>query len=347
MKTLMVLVAAIFFVTACNNEKVATANADDQTKKIMVEVKEISPETFAHYFSANGSLEAVEDAFISPELGGQVREIHVREGQRVRKGQLLVSLNDSVIERSISEVKTGLELARVVYMKRKGLWDKKIGSEIQYLEAKTNKESLENKLKTLEAQLALTRVTAPINGIVDEIAKKKGELSVPGMLLVRVVNLKMMYANADVSEAYLAKIKTGDPVTVTFPSLPDVTVRSKIQRIGSVVNPQNRTFKVTVMVDNRNEQLKPNVVAVLKMKDFQSDAALVVPSIIIKEDMKGTYVYIVQEDGGKAIARKTYVKPGISESTHTMIDSGLKAGQRVIVEGYSLVKNGVEVEIAK
>jgi len=259
----------------------------------------------------------------------------------------LATLNSNVIERGIREVQTGLELARTIYKKRKGLWEQKIGSEIQYLQAKNNKESLENKLKTLEAQLEMSKIKAPISGIVDEIAKKEGELAMPGLLLIRVVNLKKVYVNADLSEAYLPKIQNNDSIEVSFPSFPDLTFKTKIQRIGSVVNPENRTFKITILIDNDQEKLKPNMLAIVKMMDFSSESALVVPSIIIKKDINGSYVYRTEKKADKLIASKIYVEPGISEKTNTMINKGLEPGYQVITKGYNLVRNGVEVRINK
>ena len=348
-KLLIIFIVLIITVIGCKSDKNGeqNTNGDAAGKAIVVEIKDLEHETFAHYFSVNGSVEAVKEAFISPEIMGQVKELSVSEGQRVKKGQLLATLNSNVIDKSITEVKTGLQLARTIYKKRQGLWQKKIGSEIQYLEAKTQKESMENKLKTLEAQLEMTKIKSPINGIVDEIGKKVGELSTPGMMLLRVVNLNKIYVNADVSEAYLSKIEKGDLVDVDFPSFPALSIKTRIFQIGNVVNPQNRTFKIKISINNIDEKLKPNILAILKMKDFDSNSALVVPSIIIKKDIKGSYVYVVKQEEKRLIAQKTYITPGISEESFTMVKEGLKEGQQVITRGYNLVKNGAEVRINK
>ena len=306
-------------------------SSEQSDDEVLITVKKMAYEPFNHYFLANGTVEAVEDAFISPEINGQIKKIHVREGQRVKAGELLVSLSSDIIQSSIAEVKSSLALAETVYNRRKGLWEKKIGSEVQYLEAKTNKEALENRLKSLEAQLDMAQIKAPIDGIVDEVSRKEGELAVPGLQLIRLVNLKTVYVNADVSESFLPRISKGDPVQVSFPTYPDWTIDTVIYRTGNVIKEQNR-------------KLKPNIIAVLKMKDFSAEAALVVPSIIVKNDLNGTYVYVTEENEGKLLARKVYVTPGMSESGDTMIDKGLQPGQEVIVEGYNLVKNGMPVK---
>ncbi len=349
------LISVVFIACGAKKSSDEAAGGDNPSSsapvsgsKTLVTVKPMSYETFEHFFSANGMVEAVHDAFISSETSGQIKTIHVTEGQRVKKGRLLVSLNSDITESAIAEVKTGLELARTVYEKRKGLWEKNIGSEIQYLEAKANKESLENKLKTLEAQLDMAKIKAPISGIVDQIFRKEGELAIPGVQLIQLVNLDKVYVNADVSETYLAKINNDDLVEVGFPSYPGLTVETTIHRTGQVVKTKNRTFLVQVLLDNKDEKLKPNMVAVIKMKDFSADSALVVPSIIIKNDLKGTYLYVTEkQEDGKLVARKTYVTPGMSEGSRTLIPQGLTPGQQVIIKGYNLVKNGMEVEVEK
>jgi membrane fusion protein, multidrug efflux system len=315
---------------------------------LLVSVQNMAYQKFEHFFEANGSVEAVKEAFVSPELNGQIKKIHVKEGQRVKEGQLMVSLNSDVIESSIAEVKSSLELARTVYKKRKGLWEKKIGSEIQYLESKTNRDSLENRLKSLQAQLRMSRIKAPISGIVDKIYRKEGELAVPGMQLLQLVNLKNVYINAEVSESYIGKVVKDDIVTLSFPSYPEKILEAKVYRTGNVVNITNRTFLVQLLMENSEETLKPNMMALLKIRDYVADAALVVPSVIIKKDVKGAYLYVAekdQEDKGKTVARKIYVKTGKSEAGKTMILDGLKPGKKVVVNGYNLVKNGMEVKI--
>lgn len=357
MKNLLIVLLVVVLLYACGakqgdtpvtNEGAAVnpgTTGNPAEAALLVTVKKLAYERFDHYFLANGSVEAVNEAFISPEMNGQVKKVHVKEGQRVRQGDLLVDLNSDVIRSSVEEVKTSLELAKTIYEKRKGLWEKKIGSEVEYLQAKSNHESLENRLKSLEAQLEMCSIKAPISGIVDDIFIKEGELAVPGLQLIRLVNLSEVYINADVSEAYLSNFHKGDEVHVTFPSYPDKSVDTVIYRTGNVVKAQNRTFLVQLKLHNPDESLKPNVLALIRMNDYTAPRALVVPAIIIKNDLKGSYVYVAEQEGGKTLANKKYVKTGKSESGNTMITEGLEPGQQVIVEGYNLVKNGLEVTI--
>ncbi len=349
MKKILLLLLIIVTLVACGGEKQDTAKGENTPQTtvntLKVEVITVTPQTFEHYFTANGAVEAVNDAFISPETNGQVKKVHVKEGQRVCKGQLLVSLNSDIITSTIAETKSSLELARTIYEKRKGLWDKKIGSEVQYLQAKNSKETLESRLKSLKAQLDMVKITAPISGIVDKVYLKEGELAAPGMQLIQLVNLKKVYINADVAENFLTKVKKGDNVTVSFPSYEGLEMDTVIHRIGNVVKIQNRTFLVQLLLDNEEEKLKPNVLAYIKMKDYATDNAMLVPSIIIKNDLEGQYLYVAETDKGKTTAKKIHVTTGMSSAGKTMVTKGLKPGQKVIVKGYNLVKNGMEIKI--
>jgi membrane fusion protein, multidrug efflux system len=346
-RLILISLISITGMAACQKKQDAPVAAADAgvAGSLLVEVKKVMPEKFEHFFAVNGAMEAVQDAFISAETNGQIKVIHVHEGQRVQKGDLLVYLNSDITRNAVAEVQNSLDLARTVFQKRQELWDKQIGSEIQYLEAKTNKGGLENRLKSLQAQLDLAQVRAPFTGIVDKIFKKAGELAVPGMQLMQLVNLNRMRVNAEVAETYLGRIKQGDMVEITFPTFPDWRQEASISRIGQVVNAKNRTVLVQSILDNPQERMKPNMMATLRCRDFFAPAALVVPAIIIKNDLTGTYLYTVAWEKGKNMASKTYITVGLTEGNRSMIVGGLAAGQQVIVNGYNLVKNGMPVTI--
>ncbi|MCF8234682.1 MAG: efflux RND transporter periplasmic adaptor subunit [Bacteroidales bacterium] len=328
------------------NELAGYVGEDSLKDLIPVKTQKLKPQTFRHFFESSGVVEAVEEAYISPEMGGQIKEIYVDEGDQVKQGQLLARLNTSVTESTIEEVETSLELATTVYKKQKTLWkEKNIGSEIQYLEAKTNKESLENKLQTLRAQMEMSIIRSPIHGIVDQIFQKEGELATPGMQMMQVINLDKLYVNIDISERYLPNISKGDSVRLSFPSYPGKHMTVPIHRIGNVIEPDNRTFKVELKIDNVNERYKPNMVAITKINDYTADSAIVVPSIVVKEDLTGKYLYVLDDKNETAVAEKKYIETGRSYNNKTLITKGLRPGMEVIIAGFNQVSNGSEVYV--
>ncbi|MFN4233288.1 MAG: efflux RND transporter periplasmic adaptor subunit [Bacteroidia bacterium] len=312
---------------------------------VLVETKTIQPEKFEHYFEVSGTVTTDDNITLSAEAAGQIKTILVIEGQKVTAGQVLAKLNTATIESSIEEVKTALELATTVYERQKKLWDQKIGSEIQYLQAKNNKESLEQKLKTLQTQLSLSIIKAPGDGIVDEIYRKEGEMVMPGTPVMQFVNLNNMKMISDVSEMYVKSVKQGDKASVSFPALGIENIEAVINRTSNVINLKNRTFKVEVSLPNKEQVLKPNAIGMLKIKDFEADSAFVVPTMIIGKDSKGEYVYVVKENDGKNIARKTYIKTGKSSGGQTMIVDGITLNDKVITAGYNEVSDGAIVRI--
>ena len=325
-------------------QKLSRLNPQEKKAALLVKIKHLGFESFEHSFQANGSIEAVREAFVGAEVSGRIQVIHVEEGDRVQKGDLLMTLNSSIIENTLAEVRTSLNLTRTVFEKRKRLWEKKIGSEIEYLQAKNNKNALEDREKALVAQLEMTRVKAPISGLVEDITVKKGAMALPGYNLLHIVDLEEVYINADISETYLSSVKTGDPVAITFPAQPQIRLKSKIHRIGNVINPENRTVEIQMRMKNQNKLLKPNNLAIIRLRDFSSSRALLVPSIVIKKDLKGEYVYTAVKESNQWVARKAYITPGLSEGNVTMIKSGLSPGQILIVQGYNLVKNNSPVK---
>jgi RND family efflux transporter MFP subunit len=312
---------------------------------VPVESIRLNTMPFKHFIEVSGTAEAVREAFISPEVAGQIREIYVNEGDYVEKGKLLAKLNTEITESSIKELQASLDLATTVYEKQKRLWEKGIGSEIQYLNAKNNKESLEQKLVTMQAQLDMALIKSPVAGIIDDITLKKGELAMPGMQMMRIVNLDELYINADVAETYLAQVREGENVNVEFPVYPDMKLETPIYRKGNVINPNNRTFKIQLKLKNPDKLLKPNILSVIHINDFSADSAIVVPSSLIKQDITGYYIYIIQENGGRNVARKVYIQPGKTYLDQTMVLSGLNEGQSIITQGYNQVSDGTEVSV--
>ncbi|MBZ0241617.1 MAG: efflux RND transporter periplasmic adaptor subunit [Bacteroidales bacterium] len=318
----------------------AISNGGETVSREPVVLQTLEPITFRHFFEASGSVEAVNEAFISPEVNGQIMEIYVQEGDRVRKGQLLAKLNTEVTEKNIAELKTSLALATEIYERQERLWKQQIGSELQYLEARNNKTSLENRLETIQAQLDMSVIYAPIDGIVEKVNQKKGELAVPGMQLIQLVDLSELYVRADISESFLPSIKSSDTVSLTIPSYPDYEKTMKINRVGNVINKNNRTFEVELRFDNKDEMLKPNMIAIMRVNDFTAENSLVIPSKIIKEDLNGRYIYVAAKEENELVARKRYISTGRTFGSNTRVINGLEAGDQIITDGFSRITDG-------
>ena len=316
--------------------------------KVTVNIQKLQPVVFNHFFDASAEIESVNEAYISPEVNGQVDTILVKEGDYVKKNQLLAQLNSDVMQDNIRELKTSLEMASYTYKKQKSLWKKNIGSELQYRQAKTNYESLKNKLATLQTRYEQSFIKSPIDGYVDAIDVKVGELAIPGQRIFHVVNLAKLYVNAQISEVYLPIIHKGDPVDVNFPAFPSVTLHKKVYRIGKVINKQSRTFKLQLKIDNVHNLLKPNLLAIIRIKDYTNPKAIVVPSFILREDIQGYYLYVVASGkNGLKIAKKVYVKVGKSYHHETEVIKGLHPGDTIITQGYNNVSSGALLSIQK
>ncbi len=325
-------------------EKTQIQTPENEVKfRVPVSVKEIQPESFNHYIDITGKVEAEEDAFISPEMNGQIEKVHVKEGSNVKRGQLLVSLNTSLIESSIKEVETGLELAKKLYEKQKGLWDQQIGSEMQYLEAKNVMEQAEARLATLETQMDMAKVKAPFDGVIETIFKKEGELAAPGMQLVQLISLRNLKLYGNISERYMAAVKKGARVNITFPDVDGLSFDANIHRVGNTIDNGSRTFRVEVKIDNSTGKLKPNMYSIIRLNDFSSPEAHVVPSFVIKQDIKGSYIYMADLENMKSVKR--YVSTGLSFEDQTMITNGLSTGEKVIIQGFAQVSDGVDIEL--
>ncbi len=313
--------------------------------KVPVRTAQLTYEPFSHLFEASGEMETIDEAYVSPEVSGQIVGIYVKEGERVKKGQKLAKLNTVIVEKNIQEVQSQLGLAETVYNKQSALWKKNIGSEIQYLEAKNSYEGLQNKLETLRAQYNLSILTSPINGIVEKIVQKEGEMATPGMQFMHIVNIDELYVTAQLSEAYLPIIKKGDEVKITLPSIPNFSETLPVYRTGNVINKENRTFEVQVKINNPQGFMKPNMLANIEINDYNNNKAIVVPSILIRKDLQGSFMYIAVPQEGETVAKKVYITPGRTFKDRTEVLTGLKAGNIIITDGYNNVSDGAVVEV--
>lgn len=325
-------------------ENQLTAN-NERVSNIPVEIKDMKAEPFNHYFVVFGNVEADKYGRLSPEMNGKVKSIKVVEGQRVKKGKLLLTLNTDAIEKQIIGVKSGLDFANKNFNKQKRLWDQEIGSEMQYLQAKSTKEGLESQLETLEAQVRMSQLRAPFDGVVNKIYPKKGEMAGPQLPAIEFVNLSMITIRANVSEKYISKVKKGQKVDLTFSSMPDFKVNIPIVRVSNVLNPKSRTFEIELKLNNKDELIKPNMVSTIRVNDFSTNEAFVIPSLVIKKDIAGDYVYVAVDKDSKTIIEKRQINIGMSYQDKTMIDEGLNLGDRVVIKGYNLVSTGIPVAV--
>ncbi|HKJ43443.1 MAG TPA: efflux RND transporter periplasmic adaptor subunit [Sunxiuqinia sp.] len=318
-------------------------NSDATVEYKQVVLSPIKPKTFEHFFEVTGNVQADQELNVSPEGSGQIMTINVKEGDIVKKGTVLAVLNSDPIDKSIEQVKINLDLARTTFERQKNLWDQHIGSEMQFLQARSNKEALEKQLENLKAQKDMSIIKAPVDGTIDEIYQKQGQIASAAIPFARLVNIQQIKVYADVAETYLTKIKKGDMATVTFPAI-NKDVKTKIQMIGNYIDPNNRTFRVRLNLQNKDNLIKPNMDALVKLRDYVAKDAVVVPSILIKEDFKGKYTFIGAKKGDGLMARKVYVTTGVTDNNMTEVTSGLTADMNVISEGFGQVVDGTPIQ---
>lgn len=322
-------------------ENELTTTAPDERVKISVTALE--NQRFEHFIEVTGKVEADLDVNVSPESVGVIENVMVAEGDQVKKGQVLGKLNTDALARSMDEMKIQLELAETNFQRQKNLWDQNIGSEMQFLQAKTNKESLVKRIAGLKAQIKMSEITSPVDGVVDIVYQKEGEIGSPQVPFAKVLNISTVKIYADVSESYLTKVHQGDSVKINFPAL-GREMEARIRRIGNTIDPNNRTFRIRIDLRNPDGMIKPNLVSVIKIRDYISENALVIPSLFIKQDFKGDYIFIAENSSGEQRAAKVYVEPGMTNNNQTEITDGLEAGMKIISEGYSQITDGTPIQ---
>jgi membrane fusion protein, multidrug efflux system len=288
---------------------------------------------FKHFVEIQASVEADDYVNAASEVAGRITKLTVEEGDNVRRGQLIVELDLEQLKKQMAELEKSLELASTVYERQKRLWDQNIGSEIQYLEAKNNKERIEKSIETLEYQMSKAKVYAPASGVVETVFLQTGELASPGMPIIEILNPRKLKAVADLPENYLRAVKKGQTVTVGFPAL-DLEQQARITLIGRTIDPANRTFKVEAALSKTSSLIKPNLLAVMYIQDKQIDDVVTVPLEMVQQEVGGKdYVYVIGEGEDGPLARKVYVKTGKSYEGNIVIQEGLEGGETLIMEG--------------
>jgi RND family efflux transporter MFP subunit len=325
------------------NSVIEAIDAFDKNKKrSMVTVLSLKKDFFQHTVVLQGTVKTDQNLMLNAEFLGKVKAIYVKEGQAVKKGDLLLSIDDGGLSQNVALLKTQLELAKTIYLRQKRLWDQNIGSEIEYLQAKAAFESQENSYEQLKKQLDKASLYAPFSGRIDDIVAEVGQLVSPSINpLLRLINLQSMYVDVDVPERYFTAIEKGTIANVEIPSFKH-SYQSRVTHKGTNINPGNRTFKVTLAAD-KNLTLAPNTITVVKLVDYQKSDALVIPLEVVSENFEGTqYVYVVTESNK---AEKRFIETGLVEGDVVEVISGLSPEDRVIDEGARLVKENENVRI--
>ncbi|TVR40609.1 MAG: efflux RND transporter periplasmic adaptor subunit [Cryomorphaceae bacterium] len=322
------------------------ARLDTNKRLTLVTTLPAERDTFRHFFEVYGSVDVKRNAVMVAESPGRVIDIKVKDGDRVQRGQVLIRLDDSVLRKNMAELETSYELALTLYERQERLWKDKIGSEVQYLESKNRKESLENSLATLQEQIQRMTVRAPFSGVAENVMIKLGEMAGAGVPLLRVLDLSEFQIESEVPERYAGLLKTGSAVEIIFPGRD--TLNATISSVGSFINPGNRTFRILVDVDAENGKFKPNQLTILRINDQLVPDAVVLPANVIQQDAQGkSFVFIaVQEPNGAHRALKQVVQTGATYKGKTLVRSGLKGNEHIIDKGSRSIRSEQLISLA-
>jgi RND family efflux transporter MFP subunit len=328
-------------------QKEYDATNPDTTAKIkLVELTEVKIQEFNHYVEVQGKVDGEDNIYVAPKMSGIVTAVFVKEGDAVNKGQVLAQIDDAIIKQSIDELQTQIVFATNIYNKQKNLWDKKIGSEVQYLTAKNNKESLDKKMNTLKEQMNMCKIMAPITGTIEEVGVKVGQIAtpVPNMPAFRMVNFSKVKVTAEVAEAYSSKVRKGDNVIINFPDFNE-EINTTISFSSKFINPTNRTFTIESRLNAGKIEFRANMIALIKINDYKKKDAIVIPVNIIQKDASGEYIFVSVDKGNKKIAEKRVIKSGQNYNGNVEVTEGLKAGDQIIVTAYQNLEDGDTIKL--
>jgi RND family efflux transporter MFP subunit len=311
----------------------------------LVSVLTIKDIVFNHYLEIQGNVNTKENILVQPEFGGTLTALNVKAGQRVSKGQILGKVDDAGMSQQLASIENQYALAKTTFERQKNLWDKKIGSEIQFLQAQAQMISAQKSVAQMRAQVAKTVIRAPFSGTIDEVFVERGQVVAPSPQgLMRIVNLSNMYVSTTVPETYIGKLKVGTVVDVFLTSL-GKTYKGKVRQVANFINPSNRSFGIEVSVPNPDNLLRPNQVAKLKIIDYTVNNAIIVPTNVVQEDGEhNKFVFIATNvTGKKGVAKKVLVKVGKSSDNVTEILSGLSANDVIVTEGANNIADGMKL----
>jgi len=325
----------------------AIANLDSSENLPLVTTFEVQPQVFNHYLDLQGNVKTRENVLLYPEMAGTLLTVKVAKGDRVSKGQLLAVIDNGGMSNQLSQLKTQAALAQTTFERQANLWKQKIGSEIQYLQAKAQAEAQANAVLQLEKVLAKSQITAPFSGVIDQVLKDPGTVVSPGngSEVFRLINLSNMYIDVDVPEGYLGAVTKGKKAGVYFPVLQD-SVNAVVRETGNYINPNNRSFSAEIAINNPNGSIKPNLNARVHINDYTNENALLIPQSVISENAAGEqYAYVAELNGDAAVAKRHIITTGKTQGDYVEIISGINAGDLIIKEGARSVKDAQAVKI--
>jgi RND family efflux transporter MFP subunit len=319
-------------------------NQKKEEKAVQVKITKLETAPFNHFVEIQGVVDADQNVSVSPQMAGVVTNVYVREGSQVKKGEILATLDAQVLKQSVEEVRTQLDMATIIYEKQRNLWDKKIGSEVQFLQARSAKESLERRIKTLQEQISMANVVSPINGSVESVPLRVGQMASPGLPTssIRVINMSSAKITGDISENFASRIKNGNQTFIKFPDFGQ-EIETKLSFTSRFIDPSNRTFKVECRIAPKDFELRANMIAYLKIKDYSNEVSLILPVNVIQSNQDGKFVYIIAKEGGKTIATRKKITTGMDYNGESEITSGLNTGDQVITAGFQNLKEGSSV----
>lgn len=329
-------------IKALEEELMAKGEIPAAGKLVVATTMEAAP--FQTYLEVQGRVDARESVEVFAESPGVIRTINVKAGQQVTKGTVLAEMENSMLRQTIEQTKTQYELTKTLFEKQKSLWDQKIGTEVQYLQAKAQKEALEKSLAALQAQLNMTRITAPVTGTVDEVNVRLGQAVSPNPMqpTFKIVNYNDMRVVADLAESNIAKVKMGDDVKLYFKDY-DREETAKLTHVAKSINLINRTFRVEANLNAGGKTYNPNMVVVMRINDYSVDSALTVPVNVVQRSEQGSFLMVAEKKGKQLLARKRYVTVGRTYAAQAEIIDGLQNGDQVITVGYNDLNDGQEI----
>lgn len=321
--------------------------SEENQSEILVSLLPVKDTIFSHFLELQGTVKTEQNITLNAEYGGVLQKIHVSKGQNVQRGQLLASIEDGGISQQLAQLKIQAELAKTTFERQERLWQNKIGSEMQYLQAKSTYESQKSAVEQMQRQVAKASIYAPFSGVIDDVITDVGSVVAPGTPILRLVNLSNMYLEAEIPEQYISSVKKGTQAKVDI-SVLNNQLDTKVSQVSNFINPANRSFKVEIQLPNQKQEIKPNMTARLQVKDYQNDSAILLPLDVISENAEGEQFLFIAKKGAnenQLVAERVVITTGKTQGGFTEILSGVSKGDNIIKEGARSVQDGQRISV--